>query len=113
MVANFLSTKNNTMPRKFRLFTDVSKVTSGARIRLNATKLTTPDGTIVSCARLVPLLTERSIDHTDAKVAVLVELSSESPRRDIIQRLVNYISYSSKETTMVEVDKILTKPENQ
>ena len=97
------------MPEKYRLFSDVTKVTQSARLALRGTGLTNDDHTVVSCARLVPLLRDRKVTEHDVKVATLIELDSDTPRADIIHRLVSYLSYSSKEAVMAQVEKLLNE----
>ena len=58
--------------------------------------------------RLSEKMVARKITPQDAKTLVLLELERlPAPRMDIVNRLVNYVSYSSKEKTMEKINKYL------
>lgn len=81
-------------------FPDVTRVTKKERVTLFSCNLTNANGTVVSWVRLAPHLTDRTLPKHSAKLLVLIELEQPNPRLDLIQRLVSYISYSTKEETM-------------
>lgn len=81
-------------------FPDVTRVTKRERLTLHYDDLTNANGTVVSWARLAPHLTGQTLHKRSAKLLVLIELEQPNPRLDLVQRLVSYISYSTKEETM-------------
>lgn len=97
------------MPKKYRLFPDVATVSRSNRIALKMTGLLNANDTVVSWTRLAPQLRDRQVTQIAAKCLVLLELDQPEPREDLIRRLVSYLSYSGKEHTMQEIEKILKK----
>ena len=52
----------------------------------------------------------RKITPQDAKTLVLLELERlPAPRLEVVQRLVNYVSYHSREQTMEKIKKHLAE----
>ena len=95
------------MNNNLRLFSDVASVSRTARITLTNDKLLNDSGSVVGWPKLAPWLINRDLSERAAKQLVLIELEAESPRPDIIRRLVSYLSYSAKEQTMAKVEKLL------
>ena len=92
---------------KTKLFSDVTRVRKVEKTELFNAGLINSDRTVIGWARLAPWLSGRNLPEYSAKLLVLLELESDEPRRDLIQRLVSYISYATKEETMKRVDKLL------
>ena len=97
------------MSKKYRLFSDVTSISRTNSYELQGAGLTNPDDTVISSARLAVKLRDRKVTEQQAKQLVLLELEQESPREDLIHRLISYLSYSGKEQTMKTLNKILNK----
>lgn len=97
------------MPKKHRLFPDVTSVSRGDRIGLHKAGLINKNDIVKSWSMLAPDISDRTISHTEVKQLVLLELEREGPREDLIRRLISYLSYSGKEQVMKSIEKILKK----
>jgi len=95
--------------RKHKIFSDLTTVSRGNRIHLLNEKLIDKNDRVASWIRLAPRLVSRELTQLQAKALVLLELEADSPREDLITRLVSYLSYSDKEQTMSAINKILAK----
>ena len=97
------------MPKKPKIFSDVTTVSLANKAGLKAAGLINDDCTVVSWVRLAPKLRDRKVNQDSVKQLVLLELAQPHPRVDIIRRLVSYLSYSGKEQTMETIKKLLKK----
>lgn len=95
------------MPKKHRIFSDVTSVSRGERISLEAVGLINEDGTVISWSRLAHFIVKRTLTQFDAKQLILIELERDEPRADLIRRIVSYLSYSEKEKTLEKIEKLL------
>ena len=97
------------MPKKPKLFSDVTSVSRGNRIGLQKSGFLNKDDTVVGWQRLAPRLRDRELTQRCAKMLVLLELDQPEPRADLVRRLVSYLSYTEKEQTLMKVERLLTK----
>jgi len=96
--------KATPLPANIRIFSDVTKVSRTNIIQLKADGVLNPDDTVISWARLSPKLVAREITEVQAKQLILLELSKDKAvREDIVTRLVNYLSYSVRESTLAKI----------
>jgi hypothetical protein len=97
------------MPKKHKLFPDVTTISLGDRCNLKWEGLLNDDDTVIGWSRLAPSLRDRKVSEVDAKCLVLIELDQPEPRPDMVRRLVSYLSYSGKEKTMEQIEELLKK----
>ena len=102
----------NTLPTKKRIFSDVTQVSRGAALLLNASGLINKQNVVVSWTYLSPFLRDRMLDDKEAKALILLELfrdDGQPTRDDIVERLVCYISTIDKEATREKIAKLKSK----
>lgn len=78
-----------------RLFSDVTTVSRGARIKLKKAGLINDDDTVVSWSRVNPVIRDRMMTETETKQLIILELTrtdETAPREDLLARLVNYLT---------------------
>ena len=93
-----------------KIFPDIHTVSHSECKKLQGIGVLTYDNTVVTMKRLSEKMVARKITPQDAKTLVLLELERlPAPRMDIVNRLVNYVSYSSKEKTMEKINKYLNE----
>jgi hypothetical protein len=93
----------------YRLFSDVTTVSRGNRIALKREGLLNANDTVISWSRLAPKVRDRKVTEVAAKCLVLIELDQPAPRAELVRRLVSYLSYSGKEKTMEQIEKLFKK----
>lgn len=98
--------KNNMI----KIFPDIHAVSQSTCKVLQDVGVLKPNNRLVSPRRLSDKMVARLITPQDAKALVLLELERlPAPRLDVVQRLVNYVSYHGREQTMAKIKEHLAK----
>jgi hypothetical protein len=103
-----MNTPKSNLPTKKRIFSDVTSVSRGAAIVLANAGFTNKDSIVVSWSLLNRFIRDKIITEKETKQLILLELfraDSESPRDEIIYRLINYLTAINK----LEVKKRIAK----
>ncbi len=91
------------------IFPSISVVNHGHIEVLKARSYLNKNATVVCWTRLSDWMKARDVSEQDAKMLIVIELDQPSPRYNLVKRLVNYISYSSKEDLMNKINNSLNK----
>lgn len=97
------------MSAKLKLFGDVAAVGRGARIHLKTVGYLNHDDTVVSWVKLNPAIRDRELTDREAKQLVVIEMESQSPREDLVNRLVNYMTSRDREELRAKLAKLFSK----
>jgi len=99
--------------KKINLFSDVTAVSRGARIKLKALGVLNPDDTVVSWMRINPFIRDNKVSKLEVKQLILLELTrtDAAPRRDLLTRLVNYLTGVDRANLRAKLEKLLDQPQ--
>jgi|TARA_R110002126_G_scaffold3500_3_gene20009 hypothetical protein len=93
-----------------KIFPDIHTVSHSTCKMLQGVGVLNSNNRLVSPRRLSDKMVARKITPQDAKTLVLLELERlPAPRLEVVQRLVNYVSYHGREQTMEKIKKHLAE----
>jgi len=102
----------NELPRRKRIFPDVTGVSRGEAIKLSNSGLINKQNTVVSWAYLSPFISNSMLKEPEAKQLILLELyrtDGQPVRIDIVDRLVRYLARKDRDIIQSKIVKEIAR----